>query len=56
MAVVFLTQKIEFDGSLHHDLRDAITARITLGVTAQAAIAARYRALDEAAEGVDEGS
>jgi CubicO group peptidase (beta-lactamase class C family) len=24
MAVVFLTQKIEFDGSLHHDLRDAI--------------------------------
>ncbi|MBO9499902.1 MAG: serine hydrolase [Novosphingobium sp.] len=24
MAVVFLTQKIEFDGTLHHDLRDAI--------------------------------
>jgi CubicO group peptidase (beta-lactamase class C family) len=24
MAVVFLTQKIEFDGSLHHDIRDAI--------------------------------
>ncbi|HEY6817031.1 MAG TPA: serine hydrolase [Croceibacterium sp.] len=24
MAVVFLTQKIEFDGSLHHDLRNAI--------------------------------
>jgi CubicO group peptidase (beta-lactamase class C family) len=24
MAVVFMTQKIEFDGSLHHDIRDAI--------------------------------
>jgi CubicO group peptidase (beta-lactamase class C family) len=24
MAVVFLTQKIEFDGSLHHDIREAI--------------------------------
>jgi hypothetical protein len=21
---VFMTQKIEFDGSLHHDIRDAI--------------------------------
>jgi len=24
LAVVFLTQKVEFDGTLHHDLRDAI--------------------------------
>jgi CubicO group peptidase (beta-lactamase class C family) len=24
MAVVFLTQKVEFDGALHHDIRDAI--------------------------------
>jgi CubicO group peptidase (beta-lactamase class C family) len=24
MAVVFLTQKVEFDGTLHHDIRDAI--------------------------------
>jgi CubicO group peptidase (beta-lactamase class C family) len=24
MAVVFLTQKVEFDGSLHHDIRDAV--------------------------------
>jgi CubicO group peptidase (beta-lactamase class C family) len=24
MAVVFLTQKVEFDGTLHHDIRDAV--------------------------------
>ena len=24
MAVVFATQKIDFDGTLHHDIRDAI--------------------------------
>ena len=24
MAVVFATQKIDFDGTLHHDVRDAI--------------------------------
>ena len=24
MAAVFLTQKVEFDGALHHDIREAI--------------------------------
>jgi CubicO group peptidase (beta-lactamase class C family) len=31
MAVVFMTQKIPFDGTLHHDIRDAIYGNDYLG-------------------------
>jgi CubicO group peptidase (beta-lactamase class C family) len=31
MAVVFMTQKIPFDGTLHHDIRDAIYGHDYLG-------------------------